>query len=374
MKIIFCFLISAVLLLFSCGNEIKQDEIMEIPVDIHQNSSLTLSEIAEEIKVIDLELSDECPINIHHVRRIILFENIIIVVTREKIHLFDTNGKFIHSIGSKGQGPGEYVSIWNLAFDEKRKLLFVNANPKILCYDLHGKFLKETSEIGQKGMIKDINYINNDLLVLTESMGKQDAKGVFNQSMIYRLNEEFQIKDSCHIRDKYLEKIGFFYTIFDYCILNKNSTILLYYPDLYFADSQFQKEMVLRDTLYRMANNHLIPELRLKFKNNGIDSGGKRFIHIHSIYRSSRYIFAVFENSLENSAVQNIYHYCYDTKTGEGYNMKGGYTDDINKIDKQVIIRPLNFDTEMFYYLHTNMKPDDLEEPNPTLYIGRLKK
>ena len=88
------------------------------------------------------------------------------------------------------------------------------------------------------------------------------------------------------------------------------------------------------------------------------------------MYRSDRYIFAVYGNLLNNT-----YHwFCHDTKTGKGYNMENGYTDDINKIDKPVKIRPLISDTEMFYYWHTNMKPDDLEEPNPTLYIGTLKK
>lgn len=68
------------------------------------------------------------------------------------------------------------------------------------------------------------------------------------------------------------------------------------------------------------------------------------------------------------------YLFCYDTKTGKGYNMQGGYTDDIKQIEKRVYIRPFNLDTERFYYLHTTMKPGDLEEPNPTLYIGKLKK
>ena len=48
------------------------------------------------------------------------------------------------------------------------------------------------------------------------------------------------------------------------------------------------------------------------------------------------------------------------------------FLDDIHQIETRVNIRPCN--TENFYYLHTHIKPDDLEEPNPTLYIGKLKK
>ena len=53
--------------------------------------------------------------------------------------------------------------------------------------------------------------------------------------------------------------------------------------------------------------------------------------------------------------------------------MLGGYTDDIHGIEERVEIRPLTSDSEYFYYWYTNMKPDDREEPNPTLYIGKLK-
>ena len=55
--------------------------------------------------------------------------------------------------------------------------------------------------------------------------------------------------------------------------------------------------------------------------------------------------------------------------------MKIGFTDDIHQIEKRINIRPLASDTELFYFLHTHFKKGDLEdEPNPTLYIGRLKK
>ena len=126
-------------------------------------------------------------------------------------------------------------------------------------------------------------------------------------------------------------------------------------------------EKVFSDTLYRIENKSIVPELKLKFINNGVN----KFISLFNIYRSSRYIFAIYDN-VHFPGI--IYYFCYDTKTGKGYNMQDGFTDDINGIDKPVKIRPFSHDTEMFYYLHTNMNPNDLEEPNPTLYIGKLKK
>lgn len=55
--------------------------------------------------------------------------------------------------------------------------------------------------------------------------------------------------------------------------------------------------------------------------------------------------------------------------------MKDGYTDDINKIGERVSIRPFDSDPERFYYLYTDKdQAVGLDEPNPTLYIGTLKK
>jgi len=298
----------------------------------------------------------------------------VIIAENEKILLFDINGKFICSIGSKGQGPGEYISIKNVSIDENNKILFINARKKIICYDLNGNYLKEFF-INQKDEliidrnIIDMNYINDELLIIIEQIDRKD-KGRFNHhSTLFLLNFELKIVDSCDIRDNYFEKAGWFNNIYENAIFNLNSNVYLYYSDLYY-EQQNPLEAVLRDTFYHFENNKLIPELRLKFKNDGIDASGKKYIHLYNIFKSSRYVFACYFNSKNN----NLNYFCYDTKTERGYNMIEGYTDDINKIEKRVEIRPLILNTDLFYYWHTNMKPDDIEEPNPTLYIGTLKK
>ena len=86
-----------------------------------------------------------------------------------------------------------------------------------------------------------------------------------------------------------------------------------------------------------------------------------------NLYKSFRYVFALYR---KNSSLNN---FCYDTKTEKGYNLKNGYTDDIHT-NKKVRIRPLDSDANKYYYTDTNVNPDDSEEPNPTLYIGFLKK
>ena len=372
MKSIFCYLFIFFPLFFSCNSVTKQGDLLEIPVDVCQNNSLPLSEIAESITAIDLELTDKSLINPFIIGRILLLKDYVIISDFTQILIFHRNGKFIRSIGSKGQGPGEYIRITQLAVDEKNEYLFVvSSGYKIICYDLDGNLIRESYIFQDKwSIIREINYVNNELLIITDDPRGKDARGLYSRSLVFWLDDKLQIIDSLAIRNVYFEIENGFYTKHANYITSADSAVYLYYADLY----PNSIEKILRDTLYRMDNNCLIPELKLKFENNGIDGSGIKFIKLSKIYRSSRYVFAAYGNSHNTTEFDYFYFFCYDTKTGNGYNMLEGYTDDIHQIEERKWIYPLCTNTEMFYYWHTHMKPDDLEEPNPTLYIGRLKK
>ena len=87
------------------------------------------------------------------------------------------------------------------------------------------------------------------------------------------------------------------------------------------------------------------------------------------MFRNSRYVFTYYNHIPR----KQFYFFCHDLTSGESFNMKDGLTDDIHT-GKKVIFRPVDDDANRFYYLHTNMKEDDLEEPNPTLYVGTFKR
>jgi hypothetical protein len=344
----------------------RQGELLEIPIDIHQNSLLPLSEIVEKMTAIDLELTDKSLINMSYIGEVIIANDNLFVSDIGNLFVFNKEGKFIRAIGSRGQGPGEYDHIQNVAIDAQNSRLFVISSPgrKIISYDLNGNFLKEI--VVTWGEPEDINYINKELWLLVDRYGS-DSTGVYSNSALYRLNDDMRVVDSCTIRNLYLGgNNGYIYGHGASDFILKGSQLdYLYYGNFIMGYSSERVE-ILCDTLYRFSNKKLIPELRLKFKN---DEVGKS-IDLYNIYRSSRYVFATYWNRDEHKRG----YFCYDTKTGKGHNMQDGYTDDILQMETPVRIRPCNLDTEMFYYLHTSMKPEDEEEPNPTLFIGKLKK
>ena len=387
---IVCFVLFFVSLFYSCSNETKKsNNLLEIHIDIDKNITLPLSEITENIAAIELELTDENLINPEDIIKILLSDSLIFISEPEHLFVFNIEGKFIRSIGSKGQGPGEYIRIKSFTFDEKNQIIYINSDgSQILGYDLTGKFLKKITIMKDVygGQILGINYFNNELLLLIESIRVNENEKInCYHSVIYTADNEMQLIDSCFVRDMYfLKGIIRKGRLDDYLTCNKQG-IYVYYPELSafiinstpsLSQISGNIERVLHDTLYRFENNQLVPELKLKFNRKGRDYDGNKNIQLYKIYRSSRYIFAEYITSLD----KNLHFlFCYDTKTGIGYNSTK-YRDEVNNIEKKVWdrpyypLRPISNNTELFYYLHTHMEPDDLNEPNPTLYIGKLKK
>lgn len=197
MKRYFLCMTVIVFLLLSCSKT-KQGNLLEIPIDIYQDNSLPLSEIAEKITAIELELTDESMIS-PYFQQIIISENEVFIATLNKILVFGKDGKFIRLIGSQGQGPREYTYIHNLALDEKNKRLFISsADRKIISYDLNGNFLKEKRL--PELFIDDLNYINEELFLLANNT-VSDSTGVYSHSALYRLNDEMRVVDSCTVRN-----------------------------------------------------------------------------------------------------------------------------------------------------------------------------
>jgi hypothetical protein len=114
------------------GTELPVIDIVE-GIEASEDTPMMWSEIADDITFIPLETTDECLIGDDY--EICLKNNHIVVIDNtSQIYLFDKTGKFIRKIGSRGQGPGEYLlpRFPVIVNDE----LFIYDPAKKLCYDL----------------------------------------------------------------------------------------------------------------------------------------------------------------------------------------------------------------------------------------------
>lgn len=99
-----------------------------------------LSEFTEELQVVKLDNRDEALVKDNHT---IITDNYILVRNSKQnpFKLFDKEGNFITTIGSYGQGPNEYLNVYDDVLDEKSKRIYILPwqSKKVLVFDLTGK-------------------------------------------------------------------------------------------------------------------------------------------------------------------------------------------------------------------------------------------
>ncbi|MDR0835377.1 MAG: 6-bladed beta-propeller, partial [Tannerella sp.] len=193
-------------LCISCNKQTSDSTIPIIPVDVEANDQCPLSEVADEIKAIELEMTDESIIG--WVKRVLYLKDYIIVSEgkQEKILLFDKTGKFIRVIGNKGQGPEEYLYLTDIAFNDQEQCLYVSGRDRILCYDLNGNYIKKTS-LKNTSFFEYICYTNGSLSVIGTTIGEKAENGFINRTVLYHIDNDLQIIDSLEIKKVLLSMV-----------------------------------------------------------------------------------------------------------------------------------------------------------------------
>lgn len=125
---------------------------------------IMLNELASDIMYVPLETTDDCLMNNEFYIMQYTGEDII----TSGIFHFDKNGKFLNKIGSKGQGPEEYLQGLFAFGDWKNKLLYVQNWTTLTCYGFDGTFVRSVPtpqlNMGAAGLF-DENHIlySNDI-------------------------------------------------------------------------------------------------------------------------------------------------------------------------------------------------------------------
>lgn len=325
-------LLIGVFVLLGCSSNKKQEPISKsgIPMinlseDVSTVPSLLLSEAAEKLEIVPLEMTDESVLS-DITEMQVTDHNIWIDHGREfYIYRFSRSGKFLNRIGSIGQGPGEYVNYLTFLVDEDKKEVYIfSTNNGVLVYDFEGGFKKQISDFQTMvGMFSSIykQYILNDhQFFAIQNFGLYRSVDKDSLWSFVSLDDNFQkkrlFKNPVHVGKEEqiianranMDRMVNYWMEYLTSVDTYNGQLTLKYPDT--------------DTIYCYddATNQLLPQYaiftdeekgdyeatHLWFK----DRKAFDYFSIFSYYPTKDFIYLV------GSKGEEVYTYCYNKKDG----------------------------------------------------------
>lgn len=175
-------------------------------------------------KNISLETNEKCLIGSVSLVRLCNNKNILIGSNLNKksseAFIFNENGGFLFQIGKKGQGPGEYSTIFDINTDDDNNFYLLDSN-KIHIYNEFGQF---TKTIIVKFFPSKI-FIKNDNIFLIRDYNGIESSNFYE---IYRFDKNGNTKGSYSLSNDLYN----FQTVFSpihYASSNKNYLSLLFF-------------------------------------------------------------------------------------------------------------------------------------------------
>ena len=144
MKIHIYWIVTIILFASACSNSNQQDQegkVYQVDLDEKVNP---FEKIFSHAEIISLEtVSDGLMV---WPERIFPFNDLLYVYDFwgvQKLFVFDAKGKFVKRIGRRGQGPDEYLNMYDCLVDTLHgDIYFMNVSGQTKQYDLNGNFKK----------------------------------------------------------------------------------------------------------------------------------------------------------------------------------------------------------------------------------------
>ncbi len=315
-----------------CSSNKKQEPISKsgVPVinlseDVSTVLSLLLSESAEKLEIVPLEMTDQSMLG--EIRRIqVTDHNIWIDHGREfYIYRFSRSGKFLNKIGSIGQGPGEYTTYSTFLVDEDKKEVYIIANTNgVLAYDFEGNFKRKIVDVQiilqLFSSVYDQYILNNQKFFATQNFALYRPIDKDSLWSFVSLGDDFQkkkyFKNPAHVGKEELiianranmDRMVNYWREYLTSMDTYNAQLTLKYPDT--------------DTIYCYddATNQLLPQYAI-FTDE--EKGDYEATHLWFKDRKSFDYFSIFSYYptkdfvyLIGSKGEEVYTYCYNKKDG----------------------------------------------------------
>ena len=179
------------LLLSACGGEknVSQGEVPVIDVEtaIQNPQELLLTDLGEKFTYIPLETTDESLMKLNSGSKMIVTDQYIFIgEDQSPILCFErATGKFLRTIGSLGQGPGEYRNPSEMEVDAEAKRIYIRVAPShYLCYDFVGEFLHTLTLPGERSFKMGAHYFADNKAYGYGNILNEEAS---NQAYAYKM-------------------------------------------------------------------------------------------------------------------------------------------------------------------------------------------
>lgn len=299
--------------------------MINLSEDVSTVPSLLLSEAAEKLEIVPLEMTDESVLS-DITEMQVTDHNIWIDHGREfYIYRFSRTGKFLNKIGSIGQGPGEYTTYSTFLVDEDKKEVYIIANTNgVLAYDFEGNFKRKIVDIQMILQLFSSPYdqyiLNNQKFFATQNFGLYRPIDKDSLWSFVSLGDDFQkkkyFKNPAHVgREEQIianrvnmDRMVNYWMEYLTSMDTYNAQLTLKYPDT--------------DTIYCYddATNQLLPQYaiftdeekgdyeatHLWFK----DRKAFDYFSIFSYYPTKDFVYLI------GSKGEEVYTYCYNKKDG----------------------------------------------------------
>ena len=325
-------LLLLIITLLGCSSNKKQEPISKsgVPVinlseDVSTVPSLLLSEAAEKLEIVPLEMTDESVLS-DITEMQVTDHNIWIDHGREfYIYRFSRSGKLLNKIGSIGQGPGEYTTYSTFLVDEDKKEVYIIANTNgVLAYDFEGNFKRKIVDIQTIlqlfSSVYDQYILNNQKFFATQNFALYRPIDKDSLWSFVSLGDDFQkkkyFKNPAHVGKEELiianranmDRMVNYWREYLTSMDTYNGQLTLKYPDT--------------DTIYCYddATNQLLPQYAI-FTDE--EKGDYEATHLWFKDRKSFDYFSIFSYYptkdfvyLIGSKGEEVYTYCYNKKDG----------------------------------------------------------
>ncbi|PWD97725.1 6-bladed beta-propeller [Marinilabilia rubra] len=184
------------ILFFSCTkkktNSIDYSNIKDTIEIVPNEKPIRITDLADTISYIFLEENKNSIFG--NIDKMIYTKNNIIIIDKhitKSIFIFKNNGKFLNKINREGKGPGEYIRIGDVFYDNSSDLIVIydDKSYSFLYYKLSGEFIKKSNT--SLLFLSMARLSNNKYVFHTNKMiNKENGKLVKHDILISNLSGE----------------------------------------------------------------------------------------------------------------------------------------------------------------------------------------